>query len=131
MKVFNFVTLIASLLVFSGCADTVIIEKYSNIDEAREAGAIARGWLPDWLPSSTTNITEKHDLDTNRSVSIFQVPLADRKIFVELCEPTKNYEPPIYFLAEFQIITQETDKFLLCDDQFALLGEKKVIMWRP
>ena len=41
------------------------IAEYESIAEASADGAIARGWLPVWVPASATNIREVHDLDTN------------------------------------------------------------------
>ena len=41
------------------------VTEYKSIAEATADGAIARGWLPEWVPASATNIREVHDLDTN------------------------------------------------------------------
>jgi hypothetical protein len=37
-----------------------------NIDAARRDGAIERGWIPDIIPESSSEIYERHNLDTNR-----------------------------------------------------------------
>ena len=131
MKFTNFMLILTCQVILLGCTDTVISETYANIGEARKDGAIARGWLPAWLPASTTNIIEKHDLDTNRSVTIFQTKYADRIVFAKFCETANVYKPPIYFKSKFHNIKQDADDILSCGDQFALLGKQEIIMWRP
>lgn len=39
---------------------------YPDINTARKAGAIDRGWLPEIMPESSRDIHELHNLDTNR-----------------------------------------------------------------
>lgn len=38
---------------------------YPSLAEARADGAIERGWLPAFLPASSRDIAEIHNLDTN------------------------------------------------------------------
>ena len=45
---------------------------YANMDEARAAGAVARGWIPDWLPDDIRNIEEEHSLDRNDGMISFE-----------------------------------------------------------
>jgi hypothetical protein len=40
--------------------------------EARSAGALDRGWVPSFLPSSTTSIVESHNIDTNETWGTFR-----------------------------------------------------------
>jgi hypothetical protein len=58
------------------CADTYV-GVYATLDEARQAGAIARGWVPQGLPSSTTDIREGHDVDTNARWGTFTFPISE------------------------------------------------------
>ncbi|WP_057046902.1 hypothetical protein, partial [Bordetella pertussis] len=60
-------------LLLAACSDAVQTQ-YRDLDEARAAGAIQRGWLPAWLPARTGAITEAHDLDTNRRAARFVLP---------------------------------------------------------
>jgi len=53
-------------IVVVGCSEYVE-ETYPTLAEAKAAGAIERGWLPAWLPTSSKDILESHDLDTNAS----------------------------------------------------------------
>jgi len=45
--------------------------------EARRAGATDRGWLPDVLPDSSTNIREVHNTDTNETWCSFELTEAE------------------------------------------------------
>ena len=60
----------------SGCTDIDLVReaRYSTAADARAAGAVDRGWIPDWLPSQAHEIHEVHDLDTNQSALRFEVP---------------------------------------------------------
>jgi hypothetical protein len=40
---------------------------YPDLAKAKEDGAIERGWIPEWLPQSSVQFYEAHDLDSNRS----------------------------------------------------------------
>lgn len=47
--------------VVAGCGGLRVQEGiYANLAEARDAGAIARGWVPQGLPSSTADLREGH-----------------------------------------------------------------------
>ncbi len=41
-------------------------EHYASRADAVRDGAFDRGWLPEWLPRSSRDIWETHDLDSNR-----------------------------------------------------------------
>lgn len=55
----------------------VVTATYSTLADAREAGAVARGWLPNGLPAGTYDIREAHDLDSNRRWGLFSFPVAE------------------------------------------------------
>lgn len=67
--------LLAAALALS-CSDTYV-GVYATLDEAREAGAIARGWVPEGLPPSTTDIREGHNPDTNARWGTFTFPASE------------------------------------------------------
>ncbi|MDH3975804.1 MAG: hypothetical protein OEV42_16140 [Deltaproteobacteria bacterium] len=59
------------LLGLIACSD-VVDEVYKDLSEAKEAGAIQRGWIPAWLPATSYKIKETHDLDTNKSILMWK-----------------------------------------------------------
>lgn len=49
-----------------GCGGNDYVEsRYDDLAAASEAGAVAHGWVPSFLPASATAIRETHNLDTN------------------------------------------------------------------
>src|SRR5205814_1235179 len=53
--------LLLVLLPIASCADLRVQEGiFTNLDEARAAGAVASGWIPDGLPASAADLREGH-----------------------------------------------------------------------
>ncbi len=48
---------------------------YPDLPAAVADGAVARGWIPDWLPADATDLHEIHDLDNNHSALRFQTDM--------------------------------------------------------
>lgn len=63
----------ALLLLMAGCSEQ-IDKTYSTYADAQRSGAIERGWVPAFVPSSARDITDSHNLDTNRQTLQFTVP---------------------------------------------------------
>jgi hypothetical protein len=82
-----------------GCSDLrVKVGIYANVDEARTAGAIANGWVPDNLPAGTSDLREGH-LPDGRHWGAFTFPPADAAplralIGSEIPSGTLECEPP-------------------------------------
>ncbi|MGI9887141.1 hypothetical protein [Vibrio chagasii] len=64
--------LLPILLLLSGCSD-VVSDKYATYELAQQAHLFDRGWLPDIVPSSATQIEVNNDLDTNTSEGSFRI----------------------------------------------------------
>jgi hypothetical protein len=47
---------------------------FPSYSAASDAGAFSRGWVPDWIPKSATEIYETHNLDTNLFMVKFLFP---------------------------------------------------------
>ena len=71
----SFAATLAALLA-SAC-DEVVHERYADFPAAKNAGAIERGWLPAFVPSSAYDIREEHDLDNAAQILSFRLPPAD------------------------------------------------------
>jgi len=61
---------------------------YRTYREAAADGAISRGWLPAWLPTTSTEIGERHDLDTNATFASFIYGTAEPREFLATCHRT-------------------------------------------
>ncbi len=62
------------LFLIIGCSDTVRTE-FKTLDEAIQAKAFERGWLPPLLPDGTIKIVEINDLDVNTGNGSFEFPI--------------------------------------------------------
>jgi len=75
-------SLLTLMLVLSvGCGETVTTT-YATYVDAEQAGAVARGWIPAFVPRTATEIREAHDLDTNQQWLRFRVPPGDTAVAV-------------------------------------------------
>jgi hypothetical protein len=52
---------------------------YPSLADARRAGAVARGWLPDFLPESSSEIKEIHNIDTNQIWCAFEFSIEETR----------------------------------------------------
>lgn len=59
------------LLAACGRDSDVIHSCYATADYVKRDEAIERGWIPEILPNSATDISESHDLDLNVGSGIF------------------------------------------------------------
>lgn len=59
------IAMTAVILLMTGACSERHLSTYADRIEAERAGAFARGWLPAFLPASSTLITEIHDIDSN------------------------------------------------------------------
>jgi hypothetical protein len=74
-RVLMVLVLAAGLLV--GCDGLRVKEGvFDTVDEARAAGAVAAGWVPDTLPRSARDLREGH-LPDGRYWGVFTFPAAD------------------------------------------------------
>jgi hypothetical protein len=72
--------LLTVLLASGGGCSEVVGASYATYADAERAGAVARGWLPSFMPRSATDIREVHDLDTNAQWLRFRVPAGDTSV---------------------------------------------------
>jgi len=87
------------VLLLGGCGDLrVKLGIYANLDEARKAGALAAGWVPEGLPPGTSDLREGH-LPDGRQWGAFTFPGAgDAAVRTllgsEITTGTLSCEPP-------------------------------------
>src|SRR3954464_9715412 len=81
----------STALLLTGCAGiTSQTNSYATLAEARQAGAIANGWIPDGLPTASHDIREGHIPGTSRHWGIFEYPHAEEEILRVLLEPQET-----------------------------------------
>jgi hypothetical protein len=80
-------------MFLAGCSD-VVTSHYKTYEEAAKDQLFGRGWLPDFIPSSSTNITTSNNLDLNRSEGEFSFPPAATESFISRLRPYSGQASP-------------------------------------
>ena len=89
----------ALALLLSGCLPSDTLDaSYDSMAEAISQDAVAKGWIPEWLPEGATNIREVHNLDTNTSALAFDIPPQTGWRLPEHCRPieSKDTVPSVF-----------------------------------
>ena len=108
--------LIMSVLLLGACSEQ-IEESYPTWADAERAGAIARGWLPYFVPMSALSIRDSHDLDTGQQTLQFSVPLTDVSVMVsEFAHISTGDESAAYQLSKELGFTDRPDAFVVCSN---------------
>lgn len=90
---------LAVLAVLGGCGDLRVKEGvFNNLDDARTAGAIAGGWVPDGLPKDVNDLREGHMPD-GRHWGVFAFPRTEESAIrallgQEITGGTLTCDPP-------------------------------------
>ena len=92
-------TALLATILLGGCLDTTFDASFTTAREARDAGYVDAGWIPDWLPDDATDIRETHDVDSNASMLAFSAPNPGRLALPDTCEPVGHQR---IFPASFQ-----------------------------
>ncbi|MCA3913970.1 hypothetical protein [Vibrio vulnificus] len=77
------------LLVLAGCSD-IVQSHYDNYQQAQVDQLFERGWLPDVLPVSTTQIEVANDLDNNTSQGSFVIAEKEMAQFLSQLQPLET-----------------------------------------
>ncbi|ELC9717137.1 hypothetical protein QX995_004709 [Vibrio vulnificus] len=77
------------LLVLTGCSD-IVQSHYDNYQQAKAEQLFERGWLPDVLPVSTTQIEVANDLDNNTSQGSFLIAEKEMGQFLSQLQPSET-----------------------------------------
>ena len=58
---------------------------FATYDDLITSGYLEKGWLPPFLPQSSKNIIETHNLDTNIVKAVFDYERSDRQSLESVC----------------------------------------------
>lgn len=84
---------LAVVLLTAACERIEMAESvYPDARAAISAGAIQRGWIPAFLPSSAKEINEKHNLDTNEVWLRFSMDPNERSSIEKSCRQIQPAE---------------------------------------
>jgi hypothetical protein len=91
MRVLILAFLLCLFLV--GCSD-VVTSHYETYNDAAADQLFARGWLPEFIPSSSFSITTSNDLDVNTSEGEFSFNPVDAQAFASQLHPYSGRKSP-------------------------------------
>lgn len=84
-----------TLLTMHGCSD-IVTSEYPTYQIAEEDELFQRGWLPEIIPRSATEIVVNNNLDLNESSGNFVLSNDAILDFKERLKPTKKQEKLLY-----------------------------------
>jgi hypothetical protein len=90
-------TAVTCALAVNACAPETLEANYDTYATATQAGALRAGWLPQWLPSGSNRIIERHNIDTNARMWSATVPIGAEVSLPAACVsavPTTLPKPP-------------------------------------
>jgi hypothetical protein len=87
MRIALCVFLMTTALVAACAGVKAQTNSYATLAEARQAGAIERGWIPDGLPTDSHDMREGHVPGTSQRWGIFEYPQAQEAMLRTLLEP--------------------------------------------
>ncbi len=124
------VLLLAAIL--TGCFSETPQVGYRNLEAAIRDGAVSRGWIPMWLPLSSYDIREKHDLDTNAQILLFKVQSWDNDVLSDHCQPVDAAQPPTLDASWWPEHIPDSAVYLYdCDEGFLAIDDVQAYFWRP
>ena len=129
----SIITLVTFLMaLLSACSDGLkLYETYENFDQAEADGAVARGWVPEWMPRDAKNIHEYHDLDTNSQAMSFKIAEPSNFRWPPICNSTINATRPALQTRLFPAAVHKLNDVQECDEFFAVKDRDGLIhMWR-
>jgi hypothetical protein len=80
----------AGLFLLGLAFSETVTNHYATRAEAEAASLFERGWLPDIIPVSSSEITTRNDLDLNTSTGAFKFSPEDAPEFVRHLTGTRN-----------------------------------------
>lgn len=85
---FKHSVLVALTVIASGCTRPEESETvFSDMQAARDAGAMERGWIPQFASTDATKVRLRHDLDTNEVWLQYFFPIGKGAFTIGSCQP--------------------------------------------
>lgn len=143
MPKFLYPTLVFVVLVVAGIIALHWFEnpksEYDDYSSVVEDDAIGRGWIPDFLPKSATNIVEQHPIDASYGYVSFDADARDIANLYEICRRMEYTEVkyfssyPYWWPRELVGSTEVSGKldFYMCEEYGVLtsIDKKRHFYW--
>lgn len=76
--------------------------EFATYDDLKQSGYIEKGWLPYFLPKSSKNIIETHDIDTNTVKALFEYAVSDTQSVETECREKTIIENGVEYRCEYE-----------------------------
>lgn len=128
------ICIIAALLT-TACVET-LDNRYASYAEAVADEAVPHGWVPAWLPLSSRNIRETHNIDTNHFMVKFEFPEAESGFIPAGCVEARPASLPrapfsrSWWPADIPGPATAPHKYFRCPErQYVALGRGEAFVW--
>ena len=110
MKITKFHIIALSLAIIATIAVMLVLfydpdqikAEFATYEELQQSGYFEKGWLPPFLPKSSTNIIETHNLDTNIVKALFNFTSSDTAAVETACIHKTVIENGTEYQCEFE-----------------------------
>ena len=107
--------LVAALSLSIAACSEQVEESYSTWAEADRSGAVARGWIPPFIPTNARDIRDSHDLDSNRQTLRFVARLVDVAVMIDgLPSVSTENKAAVSSLANKHGLPLASDAYVVC-----------------
>lgn len=121
-----------ALALICSCSEQ-LTKQYNAYHDALREGAIARGWIPHWIPRDATDIFEQHDIDTNETVIQLSAPAASILAIVRRCRMINDQQIAEQFSRAYNRIDRSlpTTTIYKCGDRYVSATGRTMSIYRP
>jgi hypothetical protein len=126
------VLLFLAVLLLSACnpLSETREKQYKDYHALVKADEIQRGWAPEFLPTSTTNIHLKYNLDSNTVLLAFDYAPEDADAMTASCTPIGRFFPPRQTADWWpDDLTTDSSDFYECPEGYLALREGQGYYW--
>jgi len=122
--------IVALLTLTTGCRLFEEVHEESFTDRADASGLIERGWIPELLPPSASDIHVKYDVDSNEAVVSFSYAPADEDDLGSACTRTPHIPTPTMRASWFPDGVENTAAHsFMCDDGYLVTDGNDGYYW--
>lgn len=125
------VTALLGAVTLAGCAVDRYDAEYADVFDAKAEDAVDRGWVPEWMPESASDIRTSHlPLD---GASILSADLgSNRDSINDACELINDAAGPALSAPWFDTDAATSGETLQCDDnRFVVVDGDRLYAWTP
>lgn len=130
MRFYEYINLFLILILFS-CSD-LMETHYSSYEEIIKDNGFQRGWIPKFLPNSSYDIYEKHDIDNNKVWVSFKFNIEELNVLIEnfkIPDSSEIYKFKNIFFREFELNNEKLTYFRYSLKEYIALDKKNKICY--